>query len=228
MAYRKYPILVLMFTAMKIRNLVIFLCMLLSAGAFAQSATPVNIGIKAGANYSTLIRQDRKLSADYRLGYVGGAFVRLNINKFYIQPEVLLSSKNTFIRTGFSTDNSNPGNPVSSSSTVKLNSVDVPLLLGLKIIQTDQLNLRLMAGPLASIVFDSRGMEGLFSSETPVKDAYNQSVWGYQAGIGADFGSITVDAVYESSFNEAYDLSRYNLGKPRNGLFLFTVGFKFL
>jgi hypothetical protein len=106
--------------------------------------------------------------------------------------------------------------------------VDVPLLLGLKIIQTDQLNLRLMAGPLASIVFDSRGMEGLFSSETPVKDAYNQSVWGYQAGIGADFGSITVDAVYESSFNEAYDLSRYNLGKPRNGLFLFNVGFKFL
>jgi hypothetical protein len=168
------------------------------------------------------------LSADYRLGYVGGAFVRLNINQFYLQPEVLLSSKNTFIRTDISTNNTNPDNPVSTSPTLQLNSVDVPLLLGLKLIQTDQFNLRLMGGPLASIVFDSKGLRGLFSSETPVRDAYNKSIWGYQAGIGADLGSLTLDAVYESSFNEAYDLSRYNLGKPRNGLFLLTVGIKFL
>jgi hypothetical protein len=157
---------------------------------------------------------------------VGGAFARLNINKVYLQPEVLLSSKNTHIRTGLTTDNSSPANPVRTSTTVQLNSVDIPLLLGIKLIQTDQFNLRVMGGPLASIVFDSRGLEGLFSSETPVKDAYNKSIWGYQAGIGLDLGSITLDAVYESSFNEAYDLSRYNLGKPKNGLFLFTVGFK--
>jgi hypothetical protein len=200
--------------------------MILPAGAFAQSSLPVNLGIKLGANYSTLIRQDRNLSADYRLGYVGGAFVRLNVNRMYIQPEVLLSSKNTFIRTGIATDNSDQANPVRTSTTVQLNSVDIPLLLGLKLIQTDQFNLRIMGGPLASVVFDSRGWEGLFSSENPVRDTYNKSIWGYQAGIGADLGSITLDAVYESSFNEAYDLSRYNLGKPRNGLFLFTVGFK--
>jgi hypothetical protein len=61
--------------------------MILPAGAFAQSSSPVNLGIKLGANYSTLIRQDRNLSADYRLGYVGGAFVRLNVNRMYIQPK---------------------------------------------------------------------------------------------------------------------------------------------
>jgi hypothetical protein len=205
---------------MKEKSLIFLLSMLLSAGVFAQSSTAVNAGIKAGANYSTLIRQSKNLSADYRLGYIGGAFVRMNINQFYLQPEVLLSSKNTFIHTGISTDNNNQGNPVSTSTTLQLNSVDVPLLLGLKLIQTDQFNLRLMGGPLVSIVFDSKGLEGLFSSETPVRDAYNKSIWGYQAGIGADLGSLILDAVYESSFNEAYNLRRYNLGKPRNGLFI--------
>lgn len=213
---------------MKVRNVILIFCVLLSAGSFAQSATPVNVGIKVGANYSTLIRHNRNLSADYRLGYVGGAFVRFNINKFYIQPEVLLSSKNTRLQTAITSDYSDPANPVRTSTTVQLNSIDVPLMLGLKLVETDQFNLRLMGGPLASIVFKSQGLEGLFSSETPVRDVYNQSIWGYQAGIGADLGSITLDAIYESSFTEAYDLSRYNLGKPRNGLFMFTVGFKFL
>jgi hypothetical protein len=214
---------------MKVRNLILFFCILLSAEVFAQRAALVNIGIKAGANYSTLIRHDRQLSADYRLGYVGGVFGRFNINKFFVQPEVLVSSKNTRIHTSASSDNTGSA-PLrsSSSASVQLNSVDVPLLLGLKLVETDQFNLRVMAGPLASIVFDSRGLEGLFASETPVRDAYNQSIWGYQAGIGADLGSFTLDAVFESSFNEAYDLSRYNLGKPRNGLFMFTAGFKFL
>ncbi|MDO1446819.1 porin family protein [Rhodocytophaga aerolata] len=213
---------------MKVKSLILFFCLLPSIGVFAQSSTPVNIGIKVGANYSTLIRQDRNLSADYRLGYVGGVFARFNVNNLYIQPEVVLSSKNTRIRTSATSDYSDPSNPVRTSTTVQLNSVDIPLLVGVKVIETDQFNLRLMAGPLASLVFDSRGLEGLVSSETPVKDAYNRSIWGYQAGIGADLGSITLDAVYESSFNEAYDLSRYNLGKPKNGLFMFTVGFKFL
>jgi opacity protein-like surface antigen len=213
---------------MKVRRLILFFCLLLSAEAFAQSLTPVNIGIKVGANYSTLIRQDRNLSADYRLGYVGGAFARFNINKLYLQPEVVVSSKNTHIRTSATSDYTYPANPVRTSTTVQLNSVDIPLLVGLKLVETDQFNLRVMAGPLASIVFDSKGLEGLVSSETPVQDAYNRSIWGYQAGIGADLGNITLDVVYESSFNEAYNLSRYNLGKPKNGLFMFTVGFKFL
>jgi hypothetical protein len=40
---------------MKVRSLIFLLSMLLSAGMFAQSSSPVNAGIKAGANYSTLI-----------------------------------------------------------------------------------------------------------------------------------------------------------------------------
>jgi hypothetical protein len=188
----------------------------------------VTFGIKGGANYSTLIRNGGYLSSEYRLGYVAGPFVRFNISNFYIQPEVLFSSKNTIIRSSAATDINNPSEPVNVRTTVQLNSIDVPLLLGTKLVKTDQFNLRVMAGPLASIILESKGLNELFTSETPVRDAYSKSVWGFQAGIGADLGSITLDAIYEGSFNHSYDLTRYNLGKPKAGLFQFTVGFKFL
>jgi hypothetical protein len=194
----------------------------------AQVSSPVTFGIKAGMNYSTLIKDTRNLSADYRLGYVGGPFVRFNLSSFYVQPEVLFSSKNTYIRSTATTDVNNPGNPVNLSTTVQVNSIDVPLKLGVKVVNTDQLNVRVMGGPLASIVLGANGLEGILGSETPVRDAYTKAVWGYQVGAGVDVGSITFDALFEGGFNHAYDLTRYNLGKPKVGLFQFTVGYKFL
>lgn len=208
-----------------------FLIVLLCSSAIsiqAQDSSPVSFGIKAGMNYSTLIRNSRDFSAQYRLGYVGGPFARFNISNFYIQPEVLFSSKNTFIRTTASTNVNNPGDPVNVNTTVQVNSIDVPLKLGVKIVNTDQVSVRLLGGPVASIVLGTKGLEGIVGSEMPVRDAYKKSVWGYQVGAGVDVGVITFDALYEGGLSHSYDLTRYNLGKPKAGLFQLTIGYKFL
>lgn len=211
----------------KMQLIILSVFLLLIHQANAQDDAPVSLGIKAGANYSTLIRDSQNLSSEYRLGYVAGPFLRINVSNVYIQPEVLFSSKNTYLRNTTVSDGSNPGDPVNSSTTVRINSVDIPLLLGIKLVNTDQFNLRLQGGPLASVILDTDGLEEIADSETPVKELYNRSVWGYQAGIGMDFGNLTFDVVYEAGLNETYDLTRYNLGKPKTGLFQFTVGVKF-
>ncbi len=213
---------------MKLKLVSIVLLLFVAISIQAQESLPLTVGIKGGMNYSTLIRDNRNFSADYRLGYVAGPFSRLNLSNWYIQPEVLFSSKNTYIKTTASTDVNNPSDPVNLSTTVQVNSVDVPIRVGVKVIDTGQMNVRLTAGPVASIVLGANGLEGILGSETPVRDTYTKAVWGYQAGAGVDIGSFTFDALYEGGFNHSYDLTRYNLGKPRAGLFQFTLGWKFL
>jgi hypothetical protein len=67
--------------------------MLMSTSAFSQVS--VNFGPKVGINYSRLSFSgaDRRISNRYATGYQGGAFVRINIKRFYLQPEVLLPRK---------------------------------------------------------------------------------------------------------------------------------------
>jgi hypothetical protein len=206
-------------------KLFVFLLLGLSVQAVysQESASYFTIGPKAGINYSTLIKDNRDIDAKYKLGYTIGAFARFG-KSVYIQPEVLFTTKNAQININQS-DNSSAQ---SGSYTVKFKNIDVPVLLGVKLIGAENFNLRAYAGPMASFNIEGKGLEGLTSENQSGSDYYKAAVWGYQAGAGIDFGAVTLDARYEGGFTEAANLERANLGKPKTGLFQFSLGIKLL
>ncbi|HPB05179.1 MAG TPA: porin family protein, partial [Prolixibacteraceae bacterium] len=125
---------------------IIILIVLLSAfyGAFSQS--PINIGIKAGINSSSLIHNiDDFFDQSQVNNYLVGVFARITFSKVYLQPEAYFNAKGGIL--------SSP-DPFYSLITEEItyNTIDVPILLGYKLIDKPMFNFRVNIGPVLSWV----------------------------------------------------------------------------
>lgn len=193
---------------MKKLTLAACLVLLSSVGAFAQ----LNLGLKAGLNYTTIKAQNNEFDESGVLGYQVGVWGRFG-NAFYLQPELYLGTKGSKLK--FSTS----GGTVEEKQ--KFTTLDVPLLLGTKF-GTDKLNLRLMAGPAFQFNLDENS--SAFDQATdPDFYKYRDFVTNAQIGAGVDFGSLSVDLRYETSLQ---DINKDD-GQRQNLLHL-SVGFKLL
>ncbi|RIV19094.1 PorT family protein [Fibrisoma montanum] len=187
--------------------------LLISTSAFSQVSA--NFGPKLGITYSRLSFSgaDRKINNRYATGFQGGAFLRINAGRFYLQPEALFNEKGSKISF-----DATPGNRIDGK--VKLQSLDIPLLLGVKLIDGELINLRIMAGPMYSrqLKDESAVLENLSPNSRIKRDQY-----GYQAGLGIDLANLTLEARYEGGLEKIVpELD----GRP--GSFAFSVGFKLL
>ncbi|HEX8608254.1 MAG TPA: porin family protein, partial [Pedobacter sp.] len=154
----------------------------------AISASAQSLGVKAGINFSKINTSNVRESSV--TGYQAGLFARFGTS-LYIQPELYLGS------SGGKFDFQNSNNTVTTEGKVTFTSLNLPLLIG-KGFGGDNLNFRIMAGPVFSYLIDKNQ-----SFTDNVSGAYNdfgdykKSTLGYQAGAGIDIGHITADLRYE-------------------------------
>ncbi len=190
----------------------------------------IYIGVRGGANFSQLNTDNLQISkpgssikdffnnnADFRTGYVGGVYVRIG-HRFFIQPEVLLSSKGgkvTFVPQG-------GGSPVNID--VKMSQFDIPVLLGIKIGA-----FRVNAGPVASLSIsqgtDLKDALKLYTNQG-IGNTFKQATIGYQAGVGLDLGSFNFDVRYEGNLSNISQLNLQNDAQFNSKLSLWqlTIG----
>ncbi len=202
--------------------LLVLIAVALSAGAFAQFSW----GIKAGASSNnfafdlatvTDINSTMAAAEEAAWGFHGGAFVRLSMLGFLVQPEVLFSmTSNDIIITDLAT----------TTSTVKeqkFSRLDIPLLIGIKLGPA-----RLMAGPVASVAIGSPSE--LFTNS---EDLYKAATFGGQAGIGLDlFKKLTLDVRYEfglSNFGKEFIVGTQTVQLDQNkaNAIILSVGLMF-
>lgn len=170
----------------------------------AQSPFPIHIGIKGGSNFSELPVSDG-FSSKYAVGYFGGAMARFDFKRFYIQNEILYSEKSSKIEKTSGAESKN----------AKWRSLEMPLVIGYKVVDLAALNVRVFAGGVYSYVLDEN-----FSSLNQLKDSYNKfdkSNIGYQVGAGVEVWKFTVDLTYQGGLN---NVSKNFNSKPNS----FTVG----
>lgn len=215
--YKHYKNKTRRFKLKKMKKLIFSIIFLTIGWATAQAQT-FNLGIKAGVNLA-------KINADFaseenRLGYQIGAWARIGGASFYVQPEAYIGSKgNKFISF---TNNSNT--EVAAEGKVKFTTLDIPVLLGTKF-GAKNLNFRLMAGPVLSLVLDdSSTFSSAYQQATDFSNYKNQA-FGVQAGAGVDVGSISVDLRYEAGLTNISKSEKYTQ-KPN--LFQLSLGFKIL
>lgn len=191
------------------KSILLFFIFIIS---FSLSAQPVfNLGLKGGFNNSKISANLNDISSESILKYHIGAFGRLGFNKLFIQPEAYYSAKGGKLE----------GNILNAASRFDFNTLDIPLLLGIKLLKGEKAHLRIMAGPVFSILTTSR----IDGDNLLNKDYYKDKYYGYQYGIGMDIFGITVDARVENAANRFYQQANQGFNFKNNSLML-SMGFK--
>lgn len=179
---------------------------------------PINFGFKGGTTFSKYIDNIDTLSQSNQTGWQGGLFARVNIKKLYIGADALVTSK--------------PGQFESKSGLttgeIQVNSLDVPLVLGYKIIKTKVFKARLYAGPTAQFNFREKvktSFNGVEVNNSGSWDFKGGPHWSINAGAGIDIMFVTLDLTYLYSVSNWSNTSSLDI---RNQGFQINLGFKII
>ena len=196
-----------------------FTLVALLAISVAAQAQVFQAGVKGGLSSSNVKLKELQndplqyTEAENVTGYHVGAFARLQVSGVILQPEFILSSSGGKVEV---TDNSTSTNV--HVEKFRFNRMDVPLLLGYNFFKIA----RVQAGPVVSALISAK-QEG-----DDIKDYFDKSDWGYQAGIGLDIGNLTLDLRYERINRKYTNTALQSGGKVNNEQFIASLGFKLI
>lgn len=206
------------------RRLYLFMGFIFLLINYINGQTPISAGIKIGFNSSKMITEIanvNEIEDASKNGLLAGVFVRINLSKFYLQPEAYFAKK------GGDFQYTNSSNAIFTQQN-DFNTIDIPVLIGLKLIDLKVVNLRIMAGPMASLIigkdikYQLNGIETSFSG-SPTEN-FKNTIWGIQAGMGIDVLNFTLDVKYEWGIN---NISDYNDMTAKSKIINVSLGMKF-
>ena len=244
---------------MKKTFLMMAVLLMMGSAAFAGGGFDIAIGPKFGYQTSKLSYNKADITDGFSNHWCAGVFGRVTIGRLYVQPELLyFKTSNVFDVNFTGTDSDNALNiPTGANVNLTLNqaNLQVPVMVGLNIIDLNIISLRAHVGPTANFVLKSKTLIDYTYSATSdtgtetqqhgqstsdKKDTLNTKsiTWGAQVGIGVDvLKRITVDFDYNFGLSKVYDqLNSTTLGEyfdfgntdySKQNTFMVTVGFKF-
>lgn len=189
-------------------TLILFICLAFAAVATGQNS--VKTGVKGGINFATFTGADA--TYDSRTGFVIGGFAKFSLpdTPYSIQPEIHYSQRGA----------------VDDGNEIRIDYLDVPVLLKYSFSQGGSVQPNLFAGPYASMRLSAEqegGAGGLFGGSSNIESQTESVDYGALIGAGFDVevgtSIFTVDARY--GFGLA-DVFRNESGKNR--LFSVTIG----
>jgi len=193
----------------------LFLATELSLGQFT-------LGIRTGYNGNKLTTNLSDIKTQFQSGFHIGAFSRIG-KRLYFAPELLY----TF--TGGTFTNESPGADTTwTKQKLTVGSLDIPLLLGFKIIRSKLIKWRIELGPVASFVVNKK-VKNFDDLVGPIENAsINTANWFILAGTGIDLWFLTLDIRYQYGFNSLIkDIQNYDF-KTNNHLVVVSLGFKII
>ncbi len=193
--------------------------LILAFGPLGKAQGILSLGPKIGFNSNTLTENLDSIHAGIKNSFQIGAFVRVG-SKVYLQPEV-----NYQLVSG--TLNKSLGSLVLQQD-ITIKTIKVPALIGVKLINKGPFNLRVMAGPTFTYLFDKKLDPSKMNELWPIQsvDDLKSSIWSVQMGAGLDVLFMTLDVRYELGVENMYNgSSSFDL---KNNTFNVSLGIKLL
>jgi len=187
----------------------------------ALSYSKFNAGIAVGYNTTQLNSDWDEINSNLKSGFQFGIFFRIG-DQIFLQPELLYASRGGF--SEFTSEFWQNSGLQGTGSEIHTGMFQIPVLLGLKVIDGEAVGLNVQAGPVLSIIAD-KGMAGVgdvFQSKN-----LEDFAWGVQAGVSVDFLSLILSARYEYALSDIYNGTYGNQNfNAKANTFLVTLGWK--
>ncbi len=176
----------------------------------------VNFGVKGGFTSSLFLVSNFMLNGEritevqnnYKIGYFGSFFMRINFGQHFLQPEISYTVDNCNITFNkpVPEDAGDDYLAGTASITSRIRSIEVPVIYGYNIIKEGPYSLAVFAGPkiryilrkASSVTFDNFDQEGVSETLYP----FNVSV---TAGV-----AVTISRIF---FDFRYDIGLHNISK---------------
>lgn len=187
----------------------------LSSVTFAQ----FTIGPKIGFTMSKLSTNIEDYSDEAKSGFQFGAFARFGKKKLYIQPEVMFATKGgTIVRDADEL-----------KAKINLNTVQIPALVGFKLLNLKVVNFRIMGGPAISIVTNKEiSTDENWTEDLITEDNIKDGIWNFQLGVGVDVLMFNLDVRYEFGLNNIWEATGGQDYDMKNNLWNISLGWMIL
>jgi hypothetical protein len=147
-----------------------------------EKKSKVWFGLRAGTDLSTPTIDTDEIQAQLKSNYQFGVYTRLG-KKVFIQPEVYYAVKNEKVSFG------------QGSTDVMVNSLKVPVLLGIELIDLGIVSAHIMAGPMGT----------MYLSQSPTNFPIERSEIQYKLQLGGGIDVlklVTLDVRYSVNLND--------------------------
>jgi len=186
-----------------------------------------SIGPQVGYTGSNLSISKDSITNGLRNNFVVGFFARFG-KKIYVQPEVnWLTQGSVFKYPSMSSIS-----PIEQK--IKLNTIQVPLNIGWRMINLKVVNVRIFAGIVANFITNTTittsGGDPNYYDALPTEDDFGKTQWQWDAGVGVDVLMFAIDVKYMGGINNILKDFEYNDGtiSSKSNLFMVTLGWKIL
>lgn len=181
---------------------------MITSSSFAQFT--FDLGVKGGVNFSKISFDVEDYSAESVTKTHFGAFARLGGERVYIQPEFYFSGKGGDVTSDI----------METAASFDYKAFDIPVLLGIKLIDGKSVDLNILGGP----VFSNITSKDIAGDNLADKSFYENNYYGIQYGLSIDVLFLTFDARMENGLGDFYKQADVS-GKNQN--FMISVGFRF-
>ena len=157
------------------------------------------------------------MSSDPKVGFQAGLMARVNLLAFHIQPELLYMFNQYQLTDG--------QNGQINVNKVKLNTFEVPVLVGLRLLM-----FRIQAGPSFNIMMKSNTVD---KKGQKLDLSFTRPSVSYMIGLGFDIRNINLDVRYHGQFKNSKQYTVFGDGsgemssKIRGSQWLFSIGYMF-
>jgi hypothetical protein len=205
------------------KKVLVLFAVLLCAAQFSYGQFA--LGIHIGYNGNKLTTDLDSIKSNFNSGFHVGVYAHIG-KRLYFAPEL------RYMLSGGVFTNEGTVSTTGWKQKVTVGSLDVPLLLGFKIIHSKALTWRIELGPVMSFVVNEK-VKDLNSVTGPIETAdINTANWFILGGTGIDFLFMNLDVRYQYGFNQLIsDVSDGNVSyafDTQNSLVTVSLGFKIL
>jgi len=201
------------------KSVLMLAAMLISSVMFGQ----FTIGPQVGYTASSLSLKGRDVKSNLQSNFVLGVFARAG-NKVYLQPEL------NYVTQGNIFTFKNVG-----QQNVELQSIQIPLSLGFRLINLKVIKLSVFGGATANFVVNKKISWQQGGSTTAAylqKSNFKNINYQYQVGVGLDIVTFVFDVKYYGGLSNAnkgdLTFSNGSISSSKPNMFMVTLGWKIL